>query len=145
MQYKKIIMKNLFILLVASVLLASCNDYGKKVKKGTIEVYYKDGIGENEASHTAAILAEIDSAQNNNTKNTRSIQLLSQKDTVLFRMVADKSKLAGVDDMAFQVIGTIISDSAFSGKPVNVELTDNTFNTFKKIPYKKIDLNKLGE
>ncbi len=145
MQYKKRNMKNLFILLVTAVFLTSCSNYGKKVKKGTVEVYYKEGIGENEANRTAALLYEIDSAQNHNTKDIRSMQLLPGKDTVTFRMVANKDKLDGVGDIAFQVIGTIISDSAFNGKPVNVELTDNTFNTIKKIPYKKIDLNNLPE
>ncbi len=138
-------MKNLLVLVFAAVLLASCNNYGKKVKKGTVEVYYKDGIGENEASRTAAVLAEIDSVQNNNSKETRSMQLVAAKDTVIFRMVANKDKLEGVDDMAFQAIGTIISDSVFSGKPVTVELTDNTFKTFKKIPYKKLDFNSPGQ
>jgi hypothetical protein len=132
-------------LLFTAAIFSSCTNYGKKVKKGMVEVYYKDGIGENEASRTASILAEIDSAQNNNTKTTRSMQLIALKDTVLFKMVADKEKLAGVNDLAFQVIGTIISDSAFNGKPVTVELTDNTFNSFKKIPYKKLDINNLAE
>jgi hypothetical protein len=136
-------MKKIFFFLITISFLSSCTNYGKKVTKGMVEVYYKEGINESEASRTAAILSEIDSAQNNNTKNTRSMQLLSARDTVVFKMVAEKDKLAGIDDMAFQVIGTIISDSAFSGKPVNVELTDNMFNTFKKIPYKKIDLSKL--
>lgn len=140
-------MKLIFTAAILStmVICSSCKDYGKKVTKGTVEIYYKDGITETEASRSAAILYEIDSAQNNNTKTTRSMQLMAAKDTILFKMVADKEKLAGVDDMAFQVIGTMIGDSAFSGKPVNVELTDNMFNTFKKIPYKKIDLNKLPD
>lgn len=139
-------MKILFPLLVVTmVLFTSCTNYGKKVQKGTVEVYYKEGIDEKAATHTAAILAEIDSAQNNNTKQTRSIQLEQLKDTVCFRMVANKDKLAGVDDFAFQAIGEIISDSAFSGKPVVVELTDNMFKTFKKIPYKKIDLTAPAE
>ncbi len=129
------------LLALTIVLFASCTNYGKKVQKGTVEVYYKEGIDEKAATHTAAILAEIDSAQNNNTKQTRSVQLEQLKDTVCFRMVANKEKLAGVDDFAFQAIGEIISDSAFSGKPVVVELTDNMFKTFKRVPYKKIDLS----
>ena len=139
-------MKILFpFALLTLVLFSSCTNYGKKVQKGTVEVYYKEGIGEKEASRTAALLYEIDSAQNKNTKETRSMQLEPLKDTILFRMVANKDKLAGVPDMAFQVIGTIISDSAFNGKPVLVELTDDQFKTFKKIPYLKMDLNNLPE
>jgi len=135
----------LIAVLCTALLFASCTDYGKKAKKGTVEVYYKDGITASEAELTASILAYIDSSQNSNTKETRSMQLTSQKDTICFKMVANKDKLAGVNDIAFQLIGTMIGDSVFKGKPVAVELTDNTFNTFKKIPYKKLDLNNLPE
>lgn len=135
-------MKILFpLVLLSIVLFTSCTNYGKKVKKGTVEIYYKEGIEESQASRTAALIFEIDSAN----KDTRSMQLEAGKDTILFRMVANKEKLAGVPDVAFQVIGTMISDSAFKGKPVVVELTDDHFETFKKIPYSKLDLNKLPE
>lgn len=134
-------MKILFPLAaVTIVLFTSCTNYGKTVKKGTVEIYYKEGIAENEASRTAALIFEIDSAQNSNTKNTRSMQLEAVKDTIVFRMVTNKEKLAAVPDVAFQVIGTMISDSAFKGRPVVVELTDDHFKTFKKIPYSKLDL-----
>lgn len=135
-------MKILFpLVLLSIVLFTSCTNYGKKVKKGTVEIYYKEGIEESQANRTAALIFEIDSAN----KETRSMQLEAGKDTILFRMVANKEKLAGVPDVAFQVIGTMISDSAFKGKPVVVELTDDLFKTFKKIPYSKLDLNKLPE
>jgi hypothetical protein len=134
-----------FAVLLTVLLFTSCTDYGKKATKGTVEVYYKDGISESEATLTANILAYIDSSRNSNNKETRSMQLSGMKDTICFKMVANKDKLAGVDDIAFQVIGTMLADSVFKGKPVTVELTDNTFNTFKKIPYKKLDLNNLPE
>lgn len=139
-------MKIIFpLVLLTLVLFTSCTNYGKKVQKGTVEVYYKEGIGEKEASRTAALLYEIDSTQNSTNKDTRSMQLEPLKDTIVFRMVTNKDKLAEVPDMAFQVIGAIISDSAFNGKPVTVELTDDHFKTFKKIPYLKPDLNNLPE
>ncbi len=140
-------MKSIIIpaLLFTAAVFSSCTNYGKKAEKGTVEVYYKDGISETQASRTAALLSEIDRTQNSNSKEKRSMQLVAVNDTVCFRMVANKDKLAGVDDMAFQAIGTIISDSVFAGKPVTVELTDNTFKTFKKIPYKKLDLNSPAQ
>lgn len=132
-------------LFLVVVVFSSCKDYGKKATKGPVEVYYKDGVNETEAQKTAVLLADIDSSQNNNTKETKSMQLTRKADTVCFKMVASKEKLAGVNDLAFEVIGNMLADSIFSGKPVNVELTDNTFNTFKKIPYKKLDLNNLPQ
>ena len=132
-------------LFFVAVVFSSCKDYGKKATKGPVEVYYKDGVNETEAQKTAVLLADIDSSQNNNTKETKSMQLTRKADTVCFKMVASKEKLAGVNDLAFEVIGNMLADSIFSGKPVNVELTDNTFNTFKKITYKKLDLNNLPQ
>jgi hypothetical protein len=132
-----------------ALLFSSCTDYGKKATKGIVEVYYKDGITENEAQKTAVLLASIDSTRNSTSKEpskeTKSMQLVKIADTVCYRMVTSKEKLAGIDDFAFEAIGNILSDSVFNGKPVNVELTDNMFNTFKKIPYKKIDFNNIPE
>lgn len=135
----------LTVFLSAAVFFSSCSNYGKKATKGPIEVYYKDGVSESEAQKAANLFAYIDSTQNNNTKVTKSMQLMKSTDTICFKMVADKSKLAGVNDQAFEVIGNMLADSVFNGKPVNVELTDNTFNTFKKINYKKLDLNNLPQ
>lgn len=126
-------------------LFSSCSDYGKKATKGPVEVYYKEGVTEAEAQKTADLFFYIDSSQNNNTKNAKSIQLTKSADTICFRMVASKEKLATVNDFAFEVIGNMFADSVFGGKPVNVELTDNTFKTFKKVPFKKMDLNNLSE
>lgn len=128
-----------------TLLFSSCKDYGKKATKGPIEVYYKDGVTESEAQKAAILFAYIDSSQNNNTKETKSMQLSKSADTICFKMVASKEKLATVNDFAFEVIGNMIADSVFNGKPVNVELTDNTFNTFKKIQFKKLDMNNLGQ
>ncbi|MFN8252558.1 MAG: hypothetical protein U0V75_11825 [Ferruginibacter sp.] len=133
-------MKIILTVLSATLLLVSCSNYGKKVKKGSVEVYYKEGIAETEASRTAQVLSDVDKAENNNTEQTKSVQLIKVKDTVVFRMVADKAKAAEIGDFPFQAIGTIISDSVFKGKPVLVELTDNTLTTYKKIPYLKLDL-----
>jgi hypothetical protein len=139
------IAKFLSVLIVLSFALAGCQDYGKKVTKGPIEVYYKDGITEEQAQHTANMFAYIDSMQNNNTKNTKSMQLCKKKDELLFRMVAEKDKLGTVPDESFFIIGNIVSDSIFHGAPVTVELTNNKFETFKTFPYKKMDLGGTPE
>ncbi len=137
------ILKSLSLLLALSLLIAGCSDYGKKVTKGPIEVYYKEGVTPEQARHTAELFAYIDSAQNNNSKDTKSMQLCKTNGIFCFRMVSEKDKLAGVDDRSFYVIGNLVSDSIFNGSPVNVELTNNTFETFKTFAYKKMDLNNL--
>jgi hypothetical protein len=122
-----------------AMLLVSCTNYGKKVKKGHIEVYYKDGTTKEEAEKTADLLYRSDVEMNNNTTETKSVQIVKQKDTVCFRMVVQKDKLELVSNEVFQSMGNVISDSIFNGKPVNIDLTDNKFKTIKTIHFKKID------
>ena len=130
--------KQILSALCLALLLNSCNDYGKKVSSGPIDVYYKDGISETDAKNIARVIADIDRTQNNNSKDTKSFQLLKKNDTVCFRMVTNKESAATADASMFQALANIVSDSAFNGAPVNVELTDNKFVTVKAIPYKKL-------
>ena len=121
-------------LIAVSLLASSCTDYGKKVSKKHIEVYYKDGITETEANGTASLLYSIDSAYNN-SRDTKSMQLVKTNDTVTYRMVVNQDRLADVGEGAFLAIGIMLSDSVFHHAPVNVDLTDNHFKTIKTIHY----------
>lgn len=132
-------MKKFIIALAALFSLAACsNDYGKKVKSGHIEVYYKEGISEQEAEKTAKLLYDADLAANNST-DKKSIQLTTNGDTVNMRMVVVEEKLKGIQDDVFVTMGNVLSDSIFNGKPVNVDLTTNKFATIRTIRYKKVD------
>jgi hypothetical protein len=135
--------KNLFLISMVIFAMASCSAYGTKTTKGPVEVYYKEGISAGEAQQTANLLYIIDSSANNNTTATKSYQLCKKRDTVCFRMVADRSKLKGIDDNSFFIIGNMISDSIFNHAPLNVELTNNTFETFKTFTYKKVNFENL--
>ena len=46
-------LKSLFIAMLALLSLASCTNYGKKVKSGNVEVYYKDGAEKADAQKLA--------------------------------------------------------------------------------------------
>lgn len=135
--------KKFFYSLLLAVVLASCTNYGKKTKSGPVEVYYKDGIEEKEAQATADFLAMIDKTQNGNTTEKKSFQLCKKDGEVCLRMVAIKEKLAGISDTAFLAISNMVSEEVFKGNPVNIELTNNKFETFKSFPYKKLDLESL--
>ncbi len=131
------------LLTISSLLiLAACTNYGKKAKHGHVEVYYKDGITETEAQHTANLFFWIDSVSNNNTKAEKSVQLIKVNDTVCFRMVVDQERAKGMPDENFNAIGTIFSDSVFNHAPVKLELTDNRFKTVRAVPFKRIDFNE---
>ena len=141
MHSKLFIMQKTKILVAILVLIgfSSCNDYGKKVTKGHVETYYKDGITEDQAKRVAEVMYNIDEVANN-PKIEKSYQVCKKNDTVCFRMVvADKETAKALGDDPFIAIGNIISDSVFNGAPVNVDLTNDHFESIKFIPYKKAD------
>ncbi|MBA2499984.1 MAG: hypothetical protein H0V30_09685 [Chitinophagaceae bacterium] len=129
----------LFVMLILS--FVHCSNYGDKVTKEHVDVFYKKGIEEVQAQQTADLLYYIDTTYNQNIAETKSFQLLKQKDTVTFRMVVVKEKLAGVDDESFLAISNLISENVFDKQPVNIELTDNKFNTLRKLPFTWMDLS----
>lgn len=129
-------MNRIILILIASFILASCTNYGTKVKNDNIEVYYKEGITAKEAEKTAAVINELDGKGD----VKKSFQLFRAGDTVTLRMVVDEQKAKGMGDENFTPIAYIISDSIFSGKPVNMQLTDNKFKPIRSIAYKKPEL-----
>ena len=131
-------MKKITLLLsffTAIILLAACTDYGKKIKSGHIETYYKDGITEAEAQKTTDLLVRMDAG---NEPTDKSFQLCKKSDSIYFRMVVNKDKENNANDFNFLAICNIISDSIFNGAPVNMDLTDDHFKTQRTLLYKKL-------
>ncbi len=127
------ILKSLSVLLIISLVLTSCNDYGKKLVSGSLEVYYKDGVTEEQAQKAANFIA---GSRGDNAQKA-SMQLCKINGVFCFRMVYDKEIAKTVADEVFYELGNNISDNIFNGAPVNVELTGDAFETFKTFPYKK--------
>ena len=140
-------MKKLVFSLILATSLMSCTNYGKKVTSGNVEVYYKDGISEKEAKQTADLLYEGLKASGGDLTDKKSGQLTrGMKDTIIYRMVVNKEKLKLVKDVVFNRMGNALSSMVFQDMPVNVELTDDKFETFKTIYYAKMESNPdLGE
>lgn len=136
-------MKKLILALLAVSMLAACTNYGKKVKEGHIEVYYKEGITGQEAEKTAKALYDADSKAGNDPAR-KSFQLAREGDTVLLRMVVDQSRAKDMGDENFSPIAVMVSESAFNGKPVNMELTDSKFKTLRSIAYKKTTSEEIN-
>lgn len=122
------------------IVLTGCTDYGKKVSHGHVEVFYKDGINKEQAQKTADIFFSMDADNSAGTK--KSMQLVKDKDSFLFRMVVDTKRLVGVEDDSFNALGNILSDSVFNSSPVNVDLTDENFKTIRTVHYKKMDFTE---
>ncbi len=136
--------KNLLpVIALCFVMLAisACTNYGKKVKKDYLEVYYKDGVTKEEAQKTVDLLLVPWNEGPNTGK--KSVQLIRAGDTVVFRMVVDEKKLADVNDQTLYQMANVFSDSLFNNKPVNLELTNNKFKTIRTLHYK--DVNYVEE
>ena len=129
--------KILFAIAIATSLLA-CTNYGKKVSKDYLEVYYKDGATEQEAQKTLDFLYPLWKDESGKTE-TKSVQLTKSGDTVNFRVVVDEKKLKEMGDATFYAMGTLFSDSLFNGAPVNMVFSDNSFKPIRTLVFKKTD------
>ena len=137
------IMKPILIILLAAFTLTACTNYGKKVKKSKIEVYYKDGITEEEAQQTADYIYELDT--NPSTKdNKKSFQLMRDGDTIQCKMVVKKDRMEKVPVSSFAMIGSLLSSKIFNDKPVNLILSDNHFKAIKTVYFDKSIQEKMA-
>jgi len=134
------IIKPIIGLLLVAVLVSACSsNFGKKETEGNIEVYYKDGVTQEEAKSLANLLYNSDRAVNNEDRK-KSVQAIRHGDTVVFRMVlADPKQASSVKEEVMLNMAAVISDSIFKSAPVNVELTDNRFKTVRTITYKDVE------
>ncbi len=128
----------LLLLVIAS--LFSCTNYGDKLSKDNVEVYYKDGIKKEEAQKTLDLLYP----SWNESGNQKSVQLARKTDTVFFRMVIDEEKAKAIGDEIYLQLANEISEAAFKGVPVNVDLTNNTFESIRILSFKKMDVENYG-
>jgi hypothetical protein len=118
----------------------SCNNYGKKTSTGHVETYYQEGITEDQAKKVSSLIYNIDERAGN-AKTEKSFQLCKKNDTVCFRMVVNKEKAMALGDFSFLAIANMVSDSVFNGAPVNMDLTNNKFESIKVISFKKLDVS----
>ena len=139
-------MKKMILVLCIAVALAACTNYGDKVSKDYLEVYYKDGATKEEAQKTLNYLYPQWKEADGKTAK-KSVQLTKKGDTINFRMVVDKDKLKKVEDETFYAMANLFSQKIFGDKPVNMVFTDNSFKEIKTLVYKKVaaDEPQYGE
>jgi hypothetical protein len=137
--HKQLIMRKILLPLLAVLMLAACTNYGKKVKIGSVEIYYKEGINKEDAEKTADLFDRAIKESDPNSTQRKSFQLIKSSDTVTLNMVVDKEKMGAVGDESFYAISTLVSDSIFNGKPVNLTLTDNKFKPIRTLTFRKTE------
>ncbi len=133
-------MKPLILFLLAAITLTSCTNYGKKVKSSNIEVYYNDGITEEQAQKTADYIYKLDTDPETKD-NKKSFQLNKDGDTINCKMVVNEEKFKDIPVSSFEAIGGLISDNVFDGKPVNMVLSTNKFKPLQTVYFKKLEKN----
>ncbi len=129
-------MKKPFLLLLsASIVFSSCEDYGKKVTiNDKDEVYYKgDGVGEAEAKKLGDFLLKQGYFT---TSDERSAQLTKDADAYIVKFVVNEEKLKQDEETAmlgFKVWQMWIQDNVFEGAKTKLVLADAEMNDLKAV------------
>lgn len=140
-------MKRIIIGVLAAICLAACTNYGKKVSKDNVEVYYKDGITKEQAEKTLDFLLQVKKESDSKTKDEKKSFQLSKGngDTINFRMVADKDKVVSIGDEAFANMANLVSSNALNNAPVNILFTNNKFKEYRALAFKSVQVPDYGE
>jgi hypothetical protein len=138
-------MKSFILSLLIAFSLTACTDYGSKVKKDYLEVYYKDGISKELAQRTLDFLYPVWKNKSGTTEK-KSIQLSKGNgDTINFRAVIDEKKAKEMGDDVFYDMANVFSDSIFNGVPVNIIFSTNEFKPMRTLVFKKQAIVNYGE
>jgi hypothetical protein len=130
-------MKPLILSVLVAVALTACTNYGPKVKKDYLEVYYKEGISKDMAQKTLDFIYPLWKKETGVTEK-KSIQLVKgEGDTINFRAVTDEKKLKESTDDIFYEMANIFSDSIYGGAPVNMVFTNNAFKSIRTLVFRK--------
>ena len=108
------------------------NRYGKHISVDKNKLYYTDKLNEADAKRTGEFLKRNGFYSEAEEKD---IQLDKNADTVLFKMVVDKTKLNAETEQAMQALPKIFSDSLFAAKPVNVLLCNDKLEPFRTVVF----------
>ena len=130
-------MKNLLPAIIGLLLLASCsNNYGTKVSKEYLEVFYKEGISKEMAEKTLDYLLPEWRDDGEKTK-TKSVQLSKNGDTIVFKAVSVMEVMNKMDETVFYNMGSELSAKLYNNAPVNVVLTDEKFKPLRTYVFRK--------
>ena len=113
------------------LLIISCNNYGKKLKYGTSEVYYTTNVTEDLAKKLGDYLEKAEFFQ---AGRRISVQLDKAADTFLFRMVVKKEFVNNPSYIeSGKITITELSQNVFDSKPVLVHFCDDHLKTVRII------------
>lgn len=130
-------MKKLFFLLCSAgtLLLTSCDDYGKKIAiNNKSEIYLKgDSVTEADAKKLGSLLLDQKVFDN---KKERSVQLSKEHGTYTVRFVYDKDVFEKDKESvlySFKVFQWMIADQVFNKAKTAVVLSDDLFKDYQQV------------
>jgi hypothetical protein len=125
--------KTLLLLLSASLLLPSCdlNNYGKKVKFGKNEVYYKgNGVTEADAKTLGDYLIKENYFGDSSGK---SVQVTKENNDYLVHLVVDKDQV-NLNDKSlmneYWIMQALLSENVFNNAKTKIVLADTRLKDF---------------
>jgi len=131
-QFKmKKIFKIFSVLLISSVVLTSCEDYGTEKNFNGVQLFYTFEITESEANSLGRYLIESEFADG----GEKTVQLNKSGNTYEFRMIVKK----GIEqDPEYVELGKYmaaeISTEVFNGAQVDVHFCDEYLETLRVMP-----------
>lgn len=128
-------LKNNIVFILFLACITGCNMYGEKLQYNKTELYYTEKASKEDAEKLGEFLVRTEFADD----TPKSIQLSKTEDgNYLFRMVVKKDFAEKESyHTILQFYAQQLSDSVFNGKPVDVDVCDDTFETLKHLPFKK--------
>ena len=124
-------MKIFVVILFASIILTSCDNYGKEKNFNGLQLFYTSNITETEANSMGNYLIESEFADG----EEKTVQLNKSGNTYEFRMVVKK----GIEqDPEYTELGKLIaaeiSSEVFNGAQVDVHFCDENLKTLRVLP-----------
>lgn len=126
-------MKNFYLtlLVLSSVLLVGCGDYGKEKVFNGVQLFYTADITDAEADKLGEFLVESEFADG----EEKTVQIAKTGNTYEFRMVVKKG-LENDQEYAtvFKQFAADISKNVFNNAPVDLHACDEMLETLRVFP-----------
>ena len=122
-------MKLIFCTCAVFISIASCKRDDHKVKKGDVEVTYKEGISRSEAEGTSNVLSErlneIIFPEIEIEKNNIQVEK-GTGDTIVLKVIPKEIRPDEIEHGGFRGLAGRLSRNVFGKKPVNIVILDHS-------------------
>lgn len=127
----KKIMRIIGVVFFVSIILTSCDNYGKEKTFKGVQLFYTSTITEAEANLLGAYLIESEFADG----SEKTVQMNKSGNTYEFRMVVKKGIEQDQEYVELgKLMGAELSAAVFNGEQVDVHFCDENLKTLRVLP-----------